>query len=307
VTGLVRSEVLRFTSRRLFRTLGVLVVAGLLAAAVIAFLQSSKDPNAGLADARRIVAECERHIAELPPEEREGGGFLCPRVEGLTRDFDKRFVYADLIPDASRGVAIVFFLLAFAVAASFVGADWGSGSLTTLLTWEPRRGRVLAAKTIAATALLTVVVAVALALLAVVFLPVAALRGTLDGVDGSLWWTLAGIWLRGAVLAVFASVAGAGLATITRNTAGAIGIAFGYALVLDNLLGVIRGGRLRPWLLQHLLPRMVGLTAELQEPGDFGPSVRQSLTAVRPVIVLTMYGLAIMTAAYVSFRARDVS
>ena len=309
MTGLVRSEVLRFTSRRLFRALGALVVAGLIAAAVIAFLQSSKDPDAGRAAAERDVALCKADEARAQADAPPGGGkivFDCQSVDELAGAYDKRFVYADTMPDATRGVAVAFFVLAFAVAASFVGADWGSGTITTLLTWEPRRGRVLAAKTIAAIGLLAAAMALALAFLAVVFLPVGALRGTLDGVDRSMWWTLAGIWLRGAGLAVFAAAVGSGLATITRNTAGAIGIAFGYALVLDNLLGVIRGGRLRPWLLQHLLPRMLGLPVDLQEPG-LGSSVRETLSAARPVLVLTMYALAIVTAAYGAFRVRDVS
>ncbi len=307
MTGLIRSEVLRFTSRRLFRSLVALVVAGLVASAVIAFIQSSKDPNAGLAEARRVVADCERSVGDVPREQL-GEEFRCPSVEELASAFDKRFIYADTMPDATRGVAVALFVLAFVVAASFVGSEWGTGSITTLLTWEPRRGRVLAAKTIAAAALLAVAMALALAWLAIVFLPVGALRGTLDGVDGSMWWTLAGIWLRGSALAAFAAAAAAGLSTITRNTAGAIGIAFGYALILDNVLGVIRGGRLRPWLLQHLLPRMLGLPVELQEPGDFGPEIHQTtLTALRPVVLLSIYAVAILAAAYAVFRARDVT
>lgn len=309
--GLVRSEMLRFVSRRLFRFLALAVVSGLVAAAVIAFVQSSKDPNAGRAAAERDVARCKTDEARAQAEAPPGSPkvvFGCQSVEELAPAYDKRFVYDDTMRDATRGVAVTLFVLAFVIAASFVGADWGSGSTTTLLTWEPRRGRVLAAKAIASAVLLAVAVPIVLALLDIVFLPVAALRGTLEGTDWSLWWTLVGVWARGSLLAVFAAAIATGLATITRNTAGAIGIAFGYALILDNILGAIRSGRLRPWLLQHLLPRMLGFPVELREPGDFGRAIQQTtLTMTRPIVLFSIYAAAVLAAAYATFRARDVS
>jgi ABC-2 type transport system permease protein len=297
VTGLIRAEILRFASRRLFRMLGVLVIAGLLAAAVIAFLQSSKDPDAGRAEAQRIVAQCERDIAEVPPPQ-QGEGFRCPRVEDIAGEIDKRFVYARSMPDATRGVAIAFFILAFVVSASFVGADWASGSTTTLLTWEPRRGRVFAAKVVAASILIAVAAVLTLAFLDVVFLPVAALRGTTEGLDGSVWWTLAGVWLRGSGIAVFGAVVGAAIATITRNTAGAVGVAFGYGVVLENLLSVIRGGRLQPWLLQNLFARVLGIDVR----GPSGP-----ISNLRPTVLLPIYGIAVLAAGYAALRTRDVT
>jgi ABC-2 type transport system permease protein len=308
VIGLIRSEALRFISRRLFRFLALAVAAGIVAAAVIAFVQSSKDPNAALAEANRVVADCERSIADAPaPPPGEFPG-RCPTTAQLAPQFDKRFRYAETMPDATRGVAVALFVLSFVVAASFVGADWASGTTTTLLTWEPRRGRVLVAKLIAAGVLEAIAVGIALALLAVTFLPVAALRGTTAGLDGSMWWTLLGLWSRGAGLALFAVCCAGGIATVTRNTAGAIGAAFGYAVILDPILAVIRGGRLRPWLLQHLLPRFLGIPIEVPQGPSYSGGIQSTqLSMARPVILLSIYAALIVAGAYAVFRTRDVT
>jgi len=38
--------------------------------------------------------------------------------------------------------------VAWVIGASSIGAEWQARSITTLLTWEPRRARVLAAKVV---------------------------------------------------------------------------------------------------------------------------------------------------------------
>ena len=312
MTGLFLAEIRRATSRRLFRLLAALAVFGVIFAAVIVFIQSSKDPNSGLEQARREVAMCEQHRAQFIDRVPEGeeGEFVCPTVEELRDAYDKRFHYSD-ITDVSRGVAFPLFALSVLIGASFVGAEWGTGSLATLLTWEPRRGRVLVAKVVACVVLLALCVAAFLAFVAIVFFPVAALRGTTAGVDASTWWTLAGIWARAAALATFAGAVGAGLATLTRNTAGGLGAGLAYALILDPLLGQWRQGRYRPWLLMHLFPRLLGLPVDVPQktpPGSFEPifEIRQ-LSPTRPLVLLTIYAAGLIAIAYASFRARDVT
>jgi len=312
VSGLLRAEVLRFASRRLFRLAAVLAVTGVLAAALISFVQSSRDPNSGLAEARDQVANCERARERFLAEDPRGSAeeWQCPTVEELREGYDKRFEYAETMPDVSRGVAAALFVASVIIGASFVGAEWGSGSITTLLTWEPRRGRILAAKVIALVVLLALATAVVLAWLAVAFLPVGAFRGSLDGLTRSTWWTLAGIWARGAGLASFGAAVAAGIATLTRNTAGVVGVAFAYGVILDPLLGSVRGGRLRPWLLQHNVPRLLGfLNVPRPEAEVSSGFVTQPLmlSAFRPLVLLAIYAAAILAIAYATFRSRDVT
>ena len=126
-----------------------------------------------------------------------------------------------------------------------------------------------------------------------------------------MWWTLSGIWLRGAGLAAFGSAIGLGLATITRNTAGAIGVVFVYGVILDPLLGFQWDGRFRTWLLQHLVPRALGVPLSLPqntEGGVFVPSGEpMALSVTRPVVLFTLYAAGLLAIAYASFRGRDVA
>ena len=309
--GLVRSEINRALSRRLFRLIAALAMFALLIALVIVSIRSSKDPKSGLEQARREVAACEQARAQeaqrSPGVMRE---WVCPTVEEMRPAFDRRFLYADTIPDVSRGIAFPLFALCLLIGASFVGAEWGTGSLATLLTWEPRRGRVLVAKVIACVLLLALSVMIVLALVAVLFFPVAALRGSTRGMTGSMWWTLAGIWARAGALGVFAGALGAGLATLTRNTAGGLGAGLVYALIVDPLLGQWREGRFRPWLLMHLFPRLLGLPVDVRQtsPDGFQTlfTVRQ-LSPTRPLVLLSIYAAGLLAIAYASFRARDVT
>jgi ABC-2 type transport system permease protein len=311
VIGLLRAEVRRMFSRRLFRLLGGLAVLALLVSAAVVFARSSNDPQSGLAAAQREVANCEHMRAQ---QLQQGGpkDIQCPTIDEMRGAFDRRFNYAHTIPEATRNVALPLFFVGFIVGASFVGAEWGSGVMTTLLTWEPRRGRVLASKTIAAVAIVAVAIALFLALLAVVYLPVGALRGTTAGMTGAVWRTVTGIWLRAAGLAAFGTVLGAGLATLTRNTAGSVGIGFVFGAIIDPLLAQVWHGRFRFWGFQHNFPRLLGLPVEVPEPvQNAGPGVTMSsqmtLSITRPIVLLTIYGIGLFMLAWAVFRARDVT
>ncbi len=314
MTGLVRAELLRFISRRLFRAIGAIAVLLVLVSVVISFLQSSNDPDAGLEAARRDVAACEASRGQFEgekfPTEQPESGFFCPTVEDLAGQYDKRFDYVDTMPDVSRLIAVALFVLSFVVGASFMGAEWGSGAMTTLLTWEPRRGRVLVAKVIAGTLLMAAASVLLLALIAVVYLPVASLRGTTRGLDGSVWWTLFGVWARGAGLAMFGSAVAMAISTITRNTAGAVGVAFGYGVILDPLLGVIRRGAYIEWLLQYNIARFLGFVDLPQRQPDVSTGFVQTQEALgisRPAILFAIYAAIALGIAYATMRSRDAA
>ncbi|MEX2394750.1 MAG: ABC transporter permease subunit, partial [Actinomycetota bacterium] len=202
--ALLGAEFYRALSRRLFRVLLGVALLIIVLVSVIAYFDSSGDPDSGLALARQEVEQCERSRAEfeqIPAERRPfDEEFECPTLEQARGNYDSRFTFAEEMPESTRGVALALFGFSLVVAASFVGAEWGSGTMTTLLTWEPRRGRILAAKTIAIAVVLAVVVAVLLAFICGVFFIIASIRGITEGTDGGTWWTLAGIWLRGSAI-----------------------------------------------------------------------------------------------------------
>ncbi len=139
MTRLIRAEVDRMLARRLFRGLLVLCVLGIFAAAIANFFTSSKDISGAIAPARQQVLACEQARERLTDARQGVQGpeprFRCPTAEELLASFDKRFRYAEEMTATSRGLAAFGMVLAFIVGASAMGAEWGTGSMTTLLTW----------------------------------------------------------------------------------------------------------------------------------------------------------------------------
>jgi hypothetical protein len=120
--------------------------------------------------------------------------------------------------------------------------------MTTLLTWETRRGRVFLAKAAATLAAMAVFALCVLALVALAMLPALALHGAPLRPSDPTWPSLAGVVARGVGLTALASAMGFAIATIGRNTAAALGAGFAYIIVLENILGSSIE-RWRRWLL----------------------------------------------------------
>jgi len=134
------------------------------------------------------------------------------------------------------------------IGTSLVGAEWQAGTMTTLLTWEPRRFWVLVAKTLAAAiGVFVMILALELVFTGLMAL-VAATRGSTAGTDASLVRSIVGLDVRVAAVAAVGGVLGLALATVTRNTAAALGVAFVYLAIVEGLIrGFWEGWR--AWLL----------------------------------------------------------
>lgn len=295
-----RVELHRISSRRLFAALAAALFAIFVIVSVVVFFDSSRDVGRARVDAERNVAECRRAEAAAPP----GEDFGCPTVDQAMADNDPRFRYADSMPETARGFIGLLMAVAFLVGASSVAAEWSAGTMTTTLTWEPRRDRVASAKISTVAAVCGAGGLLALALLSVMLLPAGAFRGTLDGMTAGAWGELASIWARGGLIAAFGAAAGAGVAFITRNTAGALGGAFVVMGVLSPVAGAWRHGRLLPWVLHANIAEFVG--ASVTRTDESG-TVFTSQALLRPTLVLLAYGVVLVGAGYASFRARDVT
>jgi hypothetical protein len=299
VSNALRAELHRVLSRRLYRLVGLLLFGLILTISITIFVQSHDDPGHARREAARAVEDCRRSQAEVPDEH-----FDCPTVDELQREFDRTFRYAQSVPETIRGFAGFLIAIAFMVGASAVAAEWSSGTMTTTLTWEPDRRRVLVAKVAAPTLVVVASVFVVLGLFSVLLIPAAAFRGSTDGMGWSFWWSLIGLWGRGAVLAGWAAAAGAAIAFVTRNTAGALGGAFVFMAIISPLLGAWRQGKLLPWLLQRNIPQILGAPVTGDGPN---PPLIASTSLVRPSLVLLLYAAVLIGAGYVSFSSRDVT
>ena len=149
--------------------------------------------------------------------------------------------------DPLLGVAAMFLLIGGVLGgASMIGAEWRAGTFATLLTWEPNRRRVAVAK---------------IACGAVAFghrwgcrcstAPPScpprwapARRGGGRGVARSLL----GAGVRIAALTGLAASLMASIAMIGRNTAAALGVAFAYLMVVENIVHAWK-----PWAARFLL------------------------------------------------------
>jgi ABC-2 type transport system permease protein len=215
-----------------------------------------------------------------------------------------------------QGVSFLLVAGALAVGASFVGAEWHTGSMTTLLTWEPRRLRVLVAKTIAIAAVAFVVTIGLQLLLSLVLTLVAVTRGDTTETGGSWLRSVIGSGLRISAMASGASVMGLAVAMIGRNVAAALGGIFVYVAVVE---GILRGLRMKLglWLLGDNVgifitgrPRTFFDQTE-SSPVLGGQSTTFSQAQIRTVgqaaMIVALYAAVLLVAAAWSFRARDVT
>jgi hypothetical protein len=202
------------------------------------------------------------------------------------------------LPDVLMGTSLVLVSVGWILGASAIGADWHAGHVTTILTWEPRRERVMLAKIAASLTSVFVVSLVIQALLGAALAVAAAGAGSTAGADAAWLAESAGVGLRVALLSTIFAGFGFGLASAGRNTAVALGVGFGYLVIVENL---VRG--LRPQWTPWLLTDNAGLFI-VDSPIDFPLLARSTVGAG---LYLAAVGAVLLLVASGLFRTRDVN
>lgn len=300
---LLAVELRRLWSRRLVRWSLVLAFLSILAAPLVtpwAFGEQARIEHD--ADIERCVQAQEPKVREglimptvdpevVAPARRER---LCRR---LTPTLDPLFHLREL-DQVLRATAPLAIITGFLIGASSIGADWQTGVLSLILTWESRRARIVAARVSALAGSLFLAVVAWQALLGLSVAPFALLQDTADGLTGAWWGAITGLGVRVAVVAAGAALIGFALALAGRATAVALGAGFGYLLVAENLVGSLFKPA-RPWLM--LWNGIVFVKGRFAAGGDVpGRSVLEA------ALLLVVYAAAITGAATVAFRRRDV-
>jgi hypothetical protein len=291
-------ELWRMGSRRLVQALVLLSIAGIVVSAVIAGVNSRPPTQEELAQAELEVGmqvqDCVEHPDYWPaPPEGHSREDFCEELVGQSFVQDERFRLISL-RSILEGVSLAVATLGWAIGASLVGAEWHTGTVTTLLTWEPRRVRVFVAKV---TAAVVGVAAIALALQALLggaLALVAVLRGTTEGADGSWLTATAGTAVRSALLASFGAAVAFAIASVARNTAAALGTVFVWLAVVEGLVRALRPGW-APWLIAD--NAIVFLTG----------SGNIDRTMMGAGLLLVSYAIGLATVACVAFARRDVT
>jgi hypothetical protein len=261
MTTLIAIEMRRALARPLVRVLIALALIGTAVAAVVTFIQTGKPSSDGPIK-----------LTQLWPTNGE---------------------------DPILVVSALFLAIgALFAGASVAGAEWRAGSIVTLLTWEPRRVRVGVARVLSAALAAAVIGLVLQVVFALALLPALLAHGSSAGADDAWLWGLVGGVARSAILTGLAAALGASLAMIGRNTAVALGAAFVYLNVLEQ---VVRAWK--PWLGQWLISENVALFL-MGRPVEGLPFTRSTVTAAVTVVV---YVGAVAALATALFRRRDIA
>lgn len=336
--GLVRAEVLRARSRRSLWWLTGLTLLGVLLVSALVFAFTGPVSSADLdAAAQRFLSEqrdyYDQCVADpgIPAADKQEACWIPTaeeaRANAIWYTDPQPFTHEDLVAllGFAGGIACVVSLL---VGASAGGADWGARTMGLLLSWEPRRLRVLFTRL-----LVTAVVALLVAglITGVAWLAGSFLAAT-HGLDPSLELptdsgsrlvadTAAAreLFLRWLPIGVLAGIGGFAVAMATRSTGWAIGAAIAFVVVVETVVqGLWTWGS--QWLVQtNVLAWLQGGTQwvvarrggpESSESGMVAPDATAPVTIWlsqgRALGTLAVMVVLVVLVAAVLLRRRDV-
>lgn len=302
---LVGVEFRRLVSRRLFKGLSMLAIAGFAFGGTMAYI-ASDDSQQRIAQVKAehatAIQSCMRDIerdASVMPDELPAVARTNPRTFCEDNNYsssDPRFAYRDfewmLI---SVGMPLV--MLGWLLGASAIGAEWGNRTMTTTLTWEARRNRVLAAKVLAAAAFSFAWLLLLQGMFAAAMYPAAEFEGSTAGVDLAWWFDLARVALSISSVGAIAAVLGAALATVGRHTAAALGAGFVYLAVVEGLIRAFRPQWV-DWLVGDNVALIIVGSDEVNH---------LSHSPGAALLLLFAYAAALFLVAMAVFRRRDLA
>lgn len=201
--------------------------------------------------------------------------------------------------DGMLTVAAVFLLMGGLIGgATVVGAEWRAGTVTTMLTWEPRRLRLHLSRVGACAACAAVVSFALQALYLSASLPAVLAHGTTAGTGDGWFVGLAAAMARISLLTAVATAVGASIAFVGRNTTAALAAAFAWMAIGENIVRVN---------LPDLQPFLLGENTSLIL--TWGPLEEVAFTRGPMLALATLLGYAIGLVALsaVRFRHSDVA
>ena len=266
--NLVVVEMRRALHRPVVRVLILIALVGCVVVGVIAFTSS----------AGKSLAELHANGATHPAVMRDwwvaGGG------------------------EGALPVASFFLLLGGLIGgATVAGAEWRAGTITTMLTWEPRRARLHLSRTLACAALAFLISFLLQVVFLAALLPATLVNGSTANVDGPWWISLVAAMFRTALLTGIGATLGVALSTLGRNTAFALVVVFAWVAILEGLIRQLKPGLARFLWGENMT---LVLTWAQLENVTFrrGPLVA--------LVTVTLYVSVIVAVATLVFRRRDV-
>ncbi len=325
--NLVRAELGRLAARR-FVQLMVILLLGAFAITVATTLAGSHQPTGPeIATAQIEVARARAEVAESYARCQEAQRTKSSAEWGFPRDCDPLspdrvrledylwgvFIFKNQILPLTYFLITFLALFGFLVGASYIGADLNSGGMTNLLLWRPQRMMVLGTKlgTLLGTVLGLSVVAGALYLGG--FRVIAEVSGLPGELDGPFWRDLALVSGRGLILVLLATTIGFALATLGRHTSAALGVIAAYTVTWELgariVMEIVKTSRSEEFMLSTYLAAWISGEIQIWSRAgcDLGSCQEYLLTWVHGLAVLLAVAGALVGAAFVTFRRRDLA
>lgn len=260
-------ELRRYFSRSAIRG-GIFLVALFTVLVSVSFFFSASPPSSEeIREAEAMYelnhAEWEEYGAQWEAECREGEAELreelgdesidygCDDMEPVLEDFlPWQMTQEQLEADMFGSGIMVALPIVFALAITFIASEFSTGTMSTWLTFEPRRQRVFFSKlAVGSLMAMGVVLVVAVALWAAARGIIRYLKLPPESGDKSTWlaqnmttWLANGetfeAIIRFGLLGLFVGIVGVSLATVVRHTAGAIGVAVAYLIAEATIVGI---------------------------------------------------------------------
>ena len=314
---LFRSEFLRARSRRL---VPMVIVGGLLAVFVslgLAAIYSNAPSQAALDKAQ---TEFDQQFERCMKGKYLGrDGALPPGYDSLEeycRDSSGPYNLDGMqlrdLPEVLQGISTFVILLGALLGASLGGADWTNNTITTLLTWEPRRIKVLLTRALVVVLFAFAITIALQAVFAAVFWLGAATRGTTAFTPSGVWNDVGQTLLRTSVVATAFALIALSIAMIGRSTVASLGALVGYLILFEAVIAGFRPS-IQAWLVVR-----AGIVVVSQTPIlDYRSGISYSssgysdpillMSVARANVVVGVYVVALLVLALVVFRRRDVS
>jgi len=198
----------------------------------------------------RNVRQCAKHPERFGIDVPEGSDPAAACEPQMLRDYAGLYredLSLQRVKEQSGvGVIVVLAGLAMLIGATFVGADWASGSMSNQLLFEPRRLRVYAAKAAAVLLVGLVVSGVVLSVWWAVLGQVAAHRDLTT--SAATWADIRGSVVRGGLLAALAGVGGYAMTMLFRSTVATLGVLFGTVVATTLLIASLPLENAQRWL-----------------------------------------------------------
>jgi hypothetical protein len=218
LVSLFRAELRRFFSRRVMR--GAFAFGIALSTFVLVIITVRSDVRTEREAGSSLI--CNEPSAPTTTTAGQLSIPNCVEQQNASIRRDHRIRLHDNFSGTVKGTGVAMVFIAFVIGASFIGAEFGAGSLSTQLIFEPRRTRLVAVKAVA--------VGVGLALMAMVLLVYigllqwagSELRGFVGTIDGAWLGARAGDVLRVGAAVGLAGVIAYAITIVARRTVAAV-------------------------------------------------------------------------------------